>query len=405
MPDDYSPIGVGSGGNDVADIASFDLEMASSRQRHGHREGSTISTTGKNLFLWFLFASVAVAGYCIYTGTLDLPTGLMGATMDESGADGPSNDDFSGLNDDDWEGSSMSTPGYDEQDLNTKSEQEQDTLHQQTTHDESQEAEETAVAEPQNNQQQPAADSPRFIFCYGDSLTFGFIPSEGEPHPYGPSLQSELTNLYTAASATKAPELKHPPNMVVRHVGFPGMPASAMLKLVEQKDVGACSIVENIPTLSVLIILTGTNDLQQMAPDIMGPGGPEAIDSNGKAEMILESITNLHKATLECAQRVGNKDMHTLALGIPGSQFQTQFPVASDIAAKVNKGLNEFSSSYNKESPHGKIVYSDFPIAYDQSDSKWGPDGLHLSAEGYDELGKKVAPEVKRILDMMYDDL
>mmetsp|Transcript_34711 Transcript_34711/g.70883 ORF Transcript_34711/g.70883 Transcript_34711/m.70883 type:complete len:405 (-) Transcript_34711:47-1261(-) len=404
MPDDYSPVRVGSGGNGVVDIASFDLEIASSRQRHGHREGST-STTGKNLFLWFLFASVAVAGYCIYTGILDLPTGLMGATMDESGADGPSNDDISGLNDDDWEGSSMSSPGYDEQDLNTISEQEQDTLHQQTTHDESQDAEETAVAEPQNNQQQPAADSPRFIFCYGDSLTFGFIPSEGEPHPYGPSLQSELINLYSAASAIKAPELKHPPSMVVRHVGFPGMPASAMLNLVEQKDVGACAIVENIPTLSVLIILTGTNDLQQMAPDIMGPGGPEAIDSNGKAEMILESITNLHKATLECAQRVGNKDMHTLALGIPGSQFQTQFPVASDIAAKVNKGLNEFSSSYNKESPHGKIVYSDFPIAYDKSDSKWGPDGLHLSAEGYDELGKKVAPEVKRILDMMYDDL
>ncbi len=424
MPSDYSPVSSGGGDIGDADVASFDLEIATSRQRHGGgsgRSGSGISRIGRNLIIWFFFASVVVAGYCIYNGTLDLPKGLIGAPLDGSDADSPSNDDFSGLNDDDWENSSTSmSSGYDNKDDNTISmtpeesvakeendsfseeeiNQEQTTSQQQMTYDGSQE---TAEAEPQQNNQQQPAPAPKFVFCYGDSLTFGLVPNENEPHPYGPSLESEVNKLYSAASAKSTSEFVHPPTTVVETLGFPGMTALTMLNLIEQEEVGTCSIVEK-ESISVMIILAGTNDLGQLAHGILYPDGQETINDNDIVEKILESITNLHKATLECAKREGNKDMHILSLGIPGSKLQTKFPVTADIVAKVNKGLNEFSSSYNMQSPHGKIVYRDFPFAYDESDSKWGPDGLHLSRQGYEELGKALAPEVKSILDMIYDD-
>jgi len=395
MRGDYSPVTVSRGEN----IASFDIEIASSRQRH------ETTTQGRRIHLvtWFLLASIAVASYCIYTGILDLPKGLIGAPIDESGEDdnSPSNDDFSGLKDDDWDNNySVPPSGYDEQDNTT---QEQDNLQQQMSQDESQEAEEaTAVVEPQHNQHKHV-DDIKFVFCYGDSLTSGFLAAQTETHPYAPSLQTEINKMYDAASATIAPELQHPPNIVVESVGFPGMPASAMLQLVEREKVGACSVVENSPKLSVMVILAGTNDLMHLGLDIADAA--ETTDPDEKAQTILESITGLHKALLECSQRADNGDMHILSVGIPGSRFIMDTPVASEIQLRVNRGLKEFSSNYFTEVTHNKISYSDFPFEYDESDSKWGPDGLHLTALGYDELGKKLAPAVKSVLDKMYDDL
>lgn len=386
--DDYSPVTVDSGDDDN-NIASFDLEISSNRQRHEN------ATSGRRIHLitWFLLASIAVASYCIYAGILDLPKGLIGALIDED--DSPSNDDFSGLKDDDWENDySVPPSGYDKQEDNTTQEQQQ-----QMSQDESQEAEEaTAEVEPQHNEQKHAGDEIKFVFCYGDSLTSGFVPAQTEPHPYAPALQTELNNLYDAASATIAPELQHPPNIVVQSVGFPGMPASTMLQLVEE-EVGACSIVKNSPKLSVMVVLTGTNDLMYMEFH-----DSEAIDTDEKAQMILQSITGLHTAILECAQKAGNEDMHILSVGIPGSRLIKTTPVASEIALKVNNGLKEFSSSYYTKVTHDKVVYSDFPFEYDETDSNWGADGLHLTVLGYDEMGKQLANAVKSILDKMYVD-
>ncbi|KAL7445239.1 hypothetical protein ACHAXM_011919 [Skeletonema potamos] len=408
MPSDYSPVSSGEG----VDIASFDLEIAASRQRRGGGRGRNggISRIGRNLIMCLLFASVLVAGYCIYNGTLDLPKGLIGAEMGGSDVDSPSSDDFTGLNDDDWENSSASmSSGYDKEDNIMSMTPEEPaakgkndgTSQQKMMYDGSQEV----IAEPQqNNQQQPADHAPKLVFCYGDSLTFGLVPNEKEPQPYGLSLESEVNKLFSAASATSTTEIAHPPATIVQTLGFPGMTAMTMLNLIEKKDVGTCFVLEN-ERLSVMIILTGTNDLGHIAPELLYHDGQMAIDTHDIAKKILESITNLHKATLECATRAGIIDMHILSLGIPGSAFQTKFPVTADIAAKVNKGLKKFSTSYNRQSPHGKIVYRDFPFAYDESDSKWGSDGLHLSRQGYEELGKALAPEVKSILDnMMYGD-
>ena len=322
--DDYSPVTVDSG-DDNNNIASFDLEISSNRQRHES------ATPGRRIHLitWFLLASIAVASYCIYAGILDLPKGLIGAPIDED--DSPSNDDFSGLKDDDWENDySVPPSGFDLEKDSTMQEQ-NDLKQQQMSQDESKEAAEAAAeVEPQHNEQNHAGDDIKFVFCYGDSLTSGFVPAQTEPHPYAPALETELNNLYNSASATIAPELQHPPKIVVQSVGFPGMPASTMLQLVEE-EVGACSVVKNSPKLSVMVVLTGTNDLMHLEFH-----DSEAIDTDEKAQMILESITGLHTAILECAQQAGNEDMHILSVGIPGSRLIETTPVAAEIVLKVN---------------------------------------------------------------------
>lgn len=359
MHNDYNPVATGRGRGDH--IASFDMDMgiASSHQRH-HETRSTFS--GRQI-AWFVFASVAVASFCIYTGILEPPSkDLAGAPMRAS--DNPSNDYVSGLNDDDWVPSS--------------------------------EAEQQSIVNRLNQ-------GIKFVFCYGDSLTAGYIPKESENHPYGPALQSELNNLYRTASALIAPTLHQPPNIIVESVGYPGMPAKAMIKNVEHENVGACKAAEHSPKPSVVIILAGTNDLMRVTPDLESPDDPEALHNAGPVEMILGPITTLYKAVLACSLRVGGNDMMILSVGIPGSRFQVEHPAAYDIATEVNKGLNEFASNY---SGPGKVVYTDFPLEYDETDtSRWALDGLHLTALGYDELGKSLAPVVKSVLDMMYDDL
>ncbi len=358
MHNQYNPVATGRGRGDH--IASFDMDMgtASSHQRH-HETRTAFS--GRQI-AWFVFASVAVAGFCIYTGILEPPSkDIAGAPMSES--DNPSNDYDSGLNDDDWE------PAAEQQSIDHR-----------------------------------LNKGIKFVLCYGDSLTAGYIPKESENHPYGPALQSELNQLYRTASTTVVtPELQRPPNIIVQSVGYPGMPAKAMIKNVEDQKVGACRAVEHSPKPSVVIILAGTNDLLRVTPDLERSDDPEALHNEAGVEMILGPITTLYKAVLACSTRVGGNDMMILSVGIPGSRFQVEHPVATDIAAKVNEGLNEFASNYTGP---GKIVYTDFPFEYDESDiSRWAPDGLHLTARGYDELGEMLAPTVKSVLDMIYDDL
>ena len=360
MIDDYSPIASSERGF-KANNASFDVEIASS----SHTEHSGRSRRKLILCILCCLSIIAVAAYCVHKGTFDLPTVLLGAAEDISGTDGSSINDSVGLDDNNLDNSiSMISEGNNHM---------QDTMKEQMIKNDGDHTE-----------------AQQTIFCYGDSLTFGFITSHDEdPHPYGPSLQSELNNLYSAASSSTT-SLEHSSPIIVQTLGFPGMPAHVMTKLVEQDEVGTCSIVRSTPDLSVMIILTGINDLLQLT----GSGDNDSIDS--AAETILTSITHLHEETLDCAQRGINKDMHILSMGIPGSQFLKSNPMASRVAAKVNEGL---SSRYNTESSGRKVVFLEFPLEYDKLDQKWSKDGIHLSAIGYDELGKQLAPHVKNILD------
>jgi len=61
----------------------------------------------------------------------------------------------------------------------------------------------------------------------------------------------------------------------------------------------------------------------------------------------------------------------------------------------MNEALRTFAS--NRDG----VSYEDFPFPYRRGDTRWSADGLHLSPEGYEDLGRGLAPTVKRILDGM----
>lgn len=243
-------------------------------------------------------------------------------------------------------------------------------------------------AHGQMNENLAASKTPSFVFCYGDSLTFGMSDLHSrESYPYSKYLEQELNHLFDPDYSLESIESESQtqvPATIVQHYGHPGWTATNMLDHMQSDNDGICSIIHRIPTLSLMIILVGTNDIAQMT-------------NVGKdvARLIIGSIVDVHKGAINCAEEENNSRFHTLAVGIPGSAFQERVPVTSEISLYVNNALGSFAASY----PDGKVTYVEFPIPYQEGDDKWGADGLHLTQKGYEVLAKELAPHVKNILD------
>lgn len=235
------------------------------------------------------------------------------------------------------------------------------------------------------------------IFCYGDSLTAGTTYPSNELFPYGIHLENELNeavlprNESCASSASSASE--SPATAVVRWRGLPGWTASAMADCIDDPNVGLRPVLDAIrdPPLSLAIILVGTNDVGALTSSVgRNYRGGDLLDARAAAAPILR----LHEACL--APRGGNggaNGLRTLAVGIPGSAWQDGNPTASRLCADINGALKTFASGRDG------VSYVDFPFPYRRGDGKWSGDGLHLSPEGYETLGRELAPRVKRILD------
>ena len=220
----------------------------------------------------------------------------------------------------------------------------------------------------------------KLVYCYGDSLTYGMVPQHGSPeaHPYDQSLQQEINTLYANSQSSI---------IQVKHFGYPGWTSNQMIQHINDglPNLGVCNIIQNNPTISLIIILVGTNDIGIMA----NSGTDKNVGST-----IADSIIELHKRVFECAVKENkNSNLHTMALGIPGSSYQDRSSIAAELATYINKALKDFASSTSLS-----ISYVDFPFLYQQNDTRWGSDGLHLSANGYDVLGKELAPYVKTIV-------
>ena len=220
----------------------------------------------------------------------------------------------------------------------------------------------------------------KLVYCYGDSLTYGMVPQHGSPeaHPYDQSLQQEINTLYANSQSSI---------IQVKHFGYPGWTSNQMIQHINDglPNLGVCNIIQHNPTISLIIILVGTNDIGIMA----NSGTDKNVGST-----IADSIIELHKRVFECAVKENkNSNLHTMALGIPGSSYQDRSSIAAELATYINKALKDFASSTSLS-----ISYVDFPFLYQQNDTRWGSDGLHLSANGYDVLGKELAPYVKTIV-------
>ncbi|KAL7428280.1 hypothetical protein ACHAXH_001449 [Discostella pseudostelligera] len=213
------------------------------------------------------------------------------------------------------------------------------------------------------------------IFCFGDSLTYGVVAGVTETYPYATYLEQEI--------ALSAPEMAQP-KTTVGYLGLPGWTAANMLAHINDASDGMCTMIRKHPKLSLLIILAGTNDI-----GVMTNAG------NAAAGEIIESITDLHKGAIDCAKSMNNNGMHTLAIGIPGSAYQKYMREAAEVASHVNTAVENFASSDDR------ISYIAFPFAYNDNDSRWSRDGLHLSQEGYAFLAQSLAPQVRQILERM----
>lgn len=201
------------------------------------------------------------------------------------------------------------------------------------------------------------------VFCFGDSLTSGSSPPLIESFPYGPHLEREIRNLSGKQDT------------MVRWKGYPGWTAS---NLSQEGGLGA--ILDDIQSktgtnVDLVVILAGTNDL--------------AYETNP------DTIFNSIKAIHEIAH---NRNIHTLALGVPDSAWQRQSVETAKVASEVNMKLQEWSGAISVPSD-----FEPFPIqTFDPSSGYWAPDGLHFSPQGYQYLGERVAPKVTTMLSNIH---
>lgn len=163
-----------------------------------------------------------------------------------------------------------------------------------------------------------------------------------------------------------------------------------MVDYMDDSAKGLQSSLDGIrnPSLSLVIILAGTNDIGSLTSSM--------VSNNGNVDVSLaavDPILRLHKSCLDCEGDGGKKDIHTLSVGIPGSAWQEMNPNAAKLCTEMNEALHKFASGQDR------VSYVNFPFSYQRGDSKWSGDGLHLSPEGYETLGRELAPCVKQILD------
>jgi lysophospholipase L1-like esterase len=198
------------------------------------------------------------------------------------------------------------------------------------------------------------------IFCYGDSLTAGRLPQPNyETYPYAPYLQAEIQ---------KSGILK---KSIVNHTGLPGWTASQMLQGIDS-DKGLRTKIRKIqdPSLSLVILLAGTNDLGHRR----------------EPAEIAQDILDMHKLCHD------EGVPHTIAIGVPSSAYQSHYPEAKEKANQVNQAVEQFCDS------EPKATYVPFPFDFKQGDEKWASDGLHFSQIGYQVLAENLAPIVEKIL-------
>ncbi len=91
------------------------------------------------------------------------------------------------------------------------------------------------------------------VFAYGDLLTFGHDKqthtfSPPCPNSYAKYLNQKLTNLLQPAA-------------IIQHLGLPGWKSSQMLDKINNQTDGLCPIICRNPTLLLVMILVGTNNL------------------------------------------------------------------------------------------------------------------------------------------------
>jgi lysophospholipase L1-like esterase len=264
----------------------------------------------------------------------------------------------------------------------------------------------------QQQQQQQQQQRSHRVLAYGDSLTAGTCGNQYFPYSvYLEQALFERQQLEPSQDGTN----KQYRNIVARHRGIPGMKVQEMVDNLDDERRGLRNALQSTsnPSLSIVIILAGTNDL-----------GYELMYHNNNVERAAQTIYNniitLHHVCYD------NHVPYTIAVGIPSSGYQYRISDAAKVVSIVNTQLQQYtttikttatlsetettndpiiakSSSSSSFSPmddqgRSRMIYMEFPFEYVPNGENWHSDTLHFSKKGYQVLGESLVPLVEQIV-------
>ena len=179
--------------------------------------------------------------------------------------------------------------------------------------------------------------------------------------------------------------MSHDGSVVVRWKGLPGWTAAMLNECINDPNVGLQPVLDRNPSLSLVIILVGTNDIGTFTSTSIG-----ADFDVGEA---ISPILKLHQACLESLDDNGDQTLRTIALGIPTSLWQEMNSDAARLRVAMNDRLRKFADA------NERVTYVDFPFSFQRGSPNWSPDGLHFSPEGYQLLGHSLSTAVGAIIE------
>eukprot|EP01062_Namystynia_karyoxenos_P046968 TRINITY_DN35323_c0_g1_i1.p1 TRINITY_DN35323_c0_g1~~TRINITY_DN35323_c0_g1_i1.p1 ORF type:complete len:281 (+),score=108.00 TRINITY_DN35323_c0_g1_i1:82-843(+) len=208
------------------------------------------------------------------------------------------------------------------------------------------------------------AAAPRCrLLCYGDSLTAGYYCMGSCWEPYAPALAAGLRQLGIAdaeaaaigLSGLTAVELAEGMDCAALQdcCGITGAGLRAALK--ESASGGGC--------FRAAVIMAGTNDLCRT-----------------DAQDTVAALLQLHCAALAEGAR-------TVAVGVPEAAFLRRHEEGRQRRDAINTALRIWA-----ERMAPAVLYVAPPVPFDDENGDWEGDGLHMSQQGYQKLGSRLAP-------------
>jgi lysophospholipase L1-like esterase len=214
------------------------------------------------------------------------------------------------------------------------------------------------------------------VLVYGDFLTSGVSGTSGNKlFPYAKYLEQALHQQTNGIRVS------------IHQVGLPSWTTTGMLKGLDGSKAGLRANIKKHtdPTVSLVILLAGTNDVLQKKP-------PTAPD-------LEQNLQKLHQVCLDAGVP------RTLAIGIPAAiVFHSKH---TTLVTKVNSALQQhFSTSTS-------TTFVPFPLDSTSATTGsaaagttphqgyWHANGMHLTESGYQRLGESLAPIVQHIIQEM----
>lgn len=217
-----------------------------------------------------------------------------------------------------------------------------------------------------------AESSQLRVLAYGDSLTAGYVPCEQ-------CCVQERDGCLKCRRTPWIAVFRQVLHIDVNHKGCEGWTTAMHVNALD-KEGGLRSLLADAQSegkpYSAVFIMSGSNDL---------------ADGESTAT-IVQNLVMLHQAARSFGAR-------TVALGIPESRGWAEEADLGQRGNAVNGQLSKLRWCDGDD--QGKYLFVNSPLCY-SAEPTWYSDGLHFTAEGYAEFGKRLAAnaELKTFLGM-----